>query len=135
MHSDLTRRQLLSGLGGLALAGCHRGGTGPAAETEPTGPADVTLRIGRVSVDIAQGKTIRTIGYNGTVPGPLIRLREGQPVTVDLFNDTDMPELVHWHGQVIPARVDGAEEEKSLAVPARGHLRYRLTPQPSGARF
>ena len=62
-------------------------------------------------------------------------MREGVPVTVDLFNDTDTPELVHWHGQIIPADVDGAEEENSLAVPAHGHLRYRLTPQPSGARF
>ncbi len=67
------------------------------------------------------------------MPGPLIRLREGVPVTVDLFNDTDAPELVHWHGQIIPAEVDGAEEEKSLAVAAHGHL--RLTPGPSGARF
>ena len=135
MSPDLTRREVLSGLAGLALSGCHRGGPQTAAETEPTGPADVTLRIGRVSVDIAQGKTIRTVGYNGTVPGPLIRLREGQPVIVDLFNDTDIPELVHWHGQEIPARVDGAEEEKSLSVPAHGHIRYRLTPQPSGARW
>ena len=95
----------------------------------------MTLRIGTVLADIAKDHTISTIGYNGSVPGPLIRLREGVPVTVDLFNDTDAPELVHWHGQIIPAEVDGAAEEKSLAVPAHGHLRYRLTPGPSGARF
>jgi FtsP/CotA-like multicopper oxidase with cupredoxin domain len=56
-------------------------------------------------------------------------------VTVDLFNDTDTPELVHWHGQIIPASVDGAAEQKSLEVPAHGHIRYQLTPQPAGARF
>jgi hypothetical protein len=49
-------------------------------------------------------------------------------------NETDTPELVHWHGQIILSLVDGAAEEKSL-LPAHGHLRYRLTPQPSGARF
>ena len=86
-------------------------------------------------VDISKDHTISTIGYNGSVPGPLIRLREGVSVIVDVFNDTDASELVHWHGQIIPADVDGAEEEKSLAVPAHGHLRYRLTPGPSGARF
>jgi len=101
----------------------------------PSGPADVTLRIGPVLVDIAKEHTISTIGYNGQVPGPIVRLKEGVPVTVDLLNDTDAPELVHWHGQIIPAEVDGAAEEKSLAVPAHGHLRYRLTPQPAGARF
>jgi FtsP/CotA-like multicopper oxidase with cupredoxin domain len=101
----------------------------------PAGPADVTLRIGPVLADIAKDHTISTIGYNSSVPGPLFRLKDGVPVTVDLFNDTDTAELVHWHGQIIPADVDGAAEEQSLQVPARGHLRYRLTPGPSGARF
>jgi FtsP/CotA-like multicopper oxidase with cupredoxin domain len=78
---------------------------------------------------------IDTAGYNGTVPGPLIRLREGATVTVDLFNDTEVPELVHWHGLMVPAEIDGAAEEKSLEVPAHGHLRHRITPQPAGARF
>ena len=95
----------------------------------------MTLRIGSVLVDIAKEHTISTIGYNGSVPGPIIRLKEGIPITVDLFNDTDSAELVHWHGQIIPPEVDGAAEEKSLAVPARGHIRYQFTPQPSGARF
>jgi FtsP/CotA-like multicopper oxidase with cupredoxin domain len=117
----------------LALAAC--GKPAPPAASNDTSPADVTLRIGNVLADIAKDHTISTTGYNGQVPGPLIRLHEGVPVTVDLFNDTDVPEFVHWHGMVIPADVDGAPEEKSLSVPAHGHLRYRLTPGPSGARF
>jgi len=133
-----TRRDFLSGLtagAGLLIGGCQPGGQPANTAETPSGPAEVTLRIGNVLVDIAKEHTISTIGYNGTVPGPPIRLREGVPVTVDLFNDTDTPELVHWHGQIIPADVDGAAEEKSLVVPAHGHLRYRLTPQPSGARW
>lgn len=136
-RSKHTRRNFLSDItigSGLLLAGCHRGGEmGEAAA--PGGPADVTLRIGPALVDMAKDHTISTIGYNGAVPGPVIRLREGIAATVDLFNDTDSAELVHWHGLIIPTDVDGAEEEKSLAVPAHGHLRYRLTPRPSGARF
>jgi FtsP/CotA-like multicopper oxidase with cupredoxin domain len=97
--------------------------------------ADLTLRMGKVSVDVAKDRTVDTVGYNGNVPGPVLRLREGVPVTVDLFNDTNTPELAHWHGQLIPPDVDGASEEKSLFVPARGHLRYRFTPGPSGTRF
>jgi FtsP/CotA-like multicopper oxidase with cupredoxin domain len=132
-----TRRDFLSGFAmgsGLLLTGCNRSGeTGEAVA--PSGPADVTLRIGPALVDIAKDHTISTIGYNGQVPGPVIRLREGVAATVDLFNDTDSAELVHWHGFIIPTYVDGAEEEKSLSVLAHGHLRYRLTPRPSGARF
>jgi FtsP/CotA-like multicopper oxidase with cupredoxin domain len=88
-----------------------------------------------VVADIAKDHTISTIGYNGQVPAPLIRLHEGVPVTVDLFNDTDAAELVHWHGLTVPANVDGSSEELSPVVPAQGHIRYQLTPRPAGARF
>jgi FtsP/CotA-like multicopper oxidase with cupredoxin domain len=141
--NEKTRRNFLTdaaAASAVLLGGCnHSTNTGASVtgseRTTAGGPADVTLRIGTVLADIAKDHTISTIGYNGTVPGPLIRLREGVPVTVDLFNDTDTAELVHWHGQIIPASVDGAAEEKSLEVPAHGHIRYQLTPQPAGARF
>jgi FtsP/CotA-like multicopper oxidase with cupredoxin domain len=142
--NEKTRRTFLAeaaiGSAGVVLGSCNRtaspGGSGTGSErTVPDGPADVTLRIGTVLADIAKEHTISTTGYNGTVPGPLIRLKESVPVTVDLFNDTDASEFVHWHGQIIPASVDGAAEEKSLDVPAHGHIRYQLTPQPAGARF
>jgi FtsP/CotA-like multicopper oxidase with cupredoxin domain len=140
--SERTRRVFLAdtaAASALLLGGCTRSvstRSGISSEgTAHAGPADVTLRIGSVLADIANGHTISTIGYNGTVPGPLIRFREGVPATVELFNDTDTPELVHWHGQNLPASIDGAAEEKSLEVPAHGHIRYELTPQPAGARF
>src|SRR6266446_4067709 len=120
----MTRRDFLSNAtagAGLLLAGCGSRSGSSFEQANTAGPADVTLHIGPVLADIAKDHTISTIGYNGTVPGPLIRLKEGVPVSVDLFNDTDTMELVHWHGQVIPADVDGAEEENSLAVPPHGH--------------
>jgi FtsP/CotA-like multicopper oxidase with cupredoxin domain len=134
-RSATTRRDFLAAAvaSGALLASCNRA-PNPAPESA-AGPADVTLRIGTVLADIAKEHTISTSGYNGSVPGPLVRLREGVPVTVDLFNDTDIAELIHWHGMVVPAEVDGAAEEKSFEVPAHGHIRYRLTPQPAGARF
>jgi FtsP/CotA-like multicopper oxidase with cupredoxin domain len=70
--------------------------------------ADHTIRIAPVSYEIAKGKTIKTVGYNGQVPGPLLRMKEGKPVTIDIFNDTDTPELVHWHGMFISTKADGA---------------------------
>src|SRR5690349_4838904 len=80
----------------------------------PPGRADVTLRIGQVTVDVAKNRTYKTTAYNGSVPGPVIQLREGVPITVEIFNDTDAPEYVHWHGLTIPAELDGTEEEKGL---------------------
>jgi len=53
-----------------------------------------------------------------------------------VFNDTDTPELVHWHGQIIPTDVDGAAEEGTPYVPAHGTRRITtLTPKPTGFRF
>src|ERR1700693_4341534 len=139
--SQKTRRNFFAdtvAASSLLLGACSRSAPPKEAGAEATAPggtSDVTLRIGPVLADIAKDHTISTLGYNGSVPGPLIRLHEGVTVTVDLFNDTDTPEYVHWHGQTIPADVDGAEEEKSLVVAAHGHLRYRMTPQPAGARW
>lgn len=61
-------------------------------------PADYTLRIATGLVELSPDHIISTTLYNGQFPGPLLRFREGQRVVVDIYNDTDTPELVHWHG-------------------------------------
>jgi FtsP/CotA-like multicopper oxidase with cupredoxin domain len=96
---------------------------------------DITLRIAPVMVELTPNRTISTIGYNGTSPGPLLRMREGKPVTVEVINDTDVPELVHWHGLFIPPDVDGVEEEATPMAPPHGRIRYQFVPQPAGSRW
>ncbi|HKV04815.1 MAG TPA: multicopper oxidase domain-containing protein [Candidatus Acidoferrales bacterium] len=105
-----------------------------SAPPEATKP-DFTLRIAPVTVEIAPNHIISTIGYNGAVPGPLLRMREGKPVTVEVINDTDVPEFVHWHGLFVAAEVDGSDEEGTPAVPPRGRRRYQFTPRPAGTRW
>jgi hypothetical protein len=95
----------------------------PVSETSESRPADYTLRIRVSPIEIAPNRIISTTNYNGQFPGPLIRLKEGQPVTVDIFNDTDVPEQLHWHGQMVPVDVDGAAEEGTPFVPAHGKRR------------
>ncbi|HWG53820.1 MAG TPA: multicopper oxidase domain-containing protein [Gemmatimonadaceae bacterium] len=97
--------------------------------------ADVTIRIAPVLVELAPHRIISTIGYNGSVPAPIIRLHEGRAVTVELINDTDTPELVHWHGQLVPSDIDGAAEEGTPPVPPHGTRHYTLTPRPAGTRW
>ncbi|MGP8258580.1 MAG: multicopper oxidase family protein [Acidobacteriaceae bacterium] len=137
------RRDLLK-LGGMALAqaGAVRlplmaqedMAMSPATQT-PLGQADYTLRIAPVTVELDPAHILSTIGYNGTAPGPVLRMKEGKPVTVDIVNDTDTPELVHWHGMLIPPAVDGVEEEGSPFVPPHGRSRIQLTPGPAGSRW
>jgi FtsP/CotA-like multicopper oxidase with cupredoxin domain len=97
--------------------------------------ADYTLRIAPVTVELAPDHILSTIGYNDSSPGPILRMREGKTVSVDVINDTDIPELVHWHGMLIPSDVDGVEEQGTPPVPARGRRRYQLTPGPAGSRW
>src|SRR6201996_493618 len=62
------------------------------------GAADFTLQIAPTMVELAPQVVISTIGYSNKVPGPLLRVREGQRVAIEVVNETDVPEYVHWHG-------------------------------------
>src|SRR5579863_6640906 len=96
---------------------------------------DYTIRIAPVNLELSPTTVVKTVGYNGMVPGPIIRMREGKRVTVEVHNDTDVPELVHWHGQLVSAEADGAEEEGTPPVPPHSHRRYSFIPRPAGTRW
>ena len=108
---------------------------GRTAQEGANAKADYTLRIGTGLVELSPEHIASTTLYNGQFPGPLLRFKEGQRVVVDVHNDTDTPELVHWHGQMIPSDVDGAAEEGTPFVPAHGMRRISFVPKPSGFRF
>ena len=98
-------------------------------------PADFTLRIQPVTVELTPKHHVKTMGYNGASPGPLIRVPEGKTISIDVFNETNAEEIVHWHGLHIPSNVDGAMEEGSPLIPPHSSLRYNFTATPSGTRW
>jgi FtsP/CotA-like multicopper oxidase with cupredoxin domain len=107
-----------------------------ASGPKATGRAEhFTLQIAPVLVELAPQVVVSTIGYSNQVPGPLLRMREGQHVTVDVVNDTDVPEYVHWHGLFVPPEVDGVEEEGTPPVPPHGRRRYEFVARPAGSRW
>jgi FtsP/CotA-like multicopper oxidase with cupredoxin domain len=120
---------------GRAIANASSPGEHIQGGSQNEGAPDYTIRIAATPVEIAPKKIISVTTYNGQFPGPLLRLKEGQNVTVDLQNDTDTPEQLHWHGQLVPVDVDGAAEEGTPFIPARGKRRISFMPQPSGYRF
>ena len=97
--------------------------------------ADYTLEIAPYTLDISAKHSVKTVAYNGQVPGPLLRLKEGKPVTIDVTNRSESEELVHWHGLFLPPEVDGAMEEGMPMLLPGGHARYSFTPAPSGFRW
>jgi FtsP/CotA-like multicopper oxidase with cupredoxin domain len=97
--------------------------------------ANFTLQIAPTTVELAPQVIINTIGYCNKVPGPLLRVREGQRVAVEVVNDTDVPEHVHWHGLLVPSEVDGAEEEGTPPIAPHGRRRYQFVAKPAGSRW
>lgn len=96
---------------------------------------DYTVHIGNGLIEIGKNRFVSTTTYNGEFPGPLLRFREGERVTVEIHNHTDVPEQLHWHGQKVPVDVDGAGEEGTPAVLPSSSRRISFVPQPAGLRF
>ena len=79
---------------------------GIAAPLPTVSGNDITLRIARQTMRI-DGKLSRAIGINGTVPAPLVRLKEGQQARLTVVNDLDEDSSIHWHGLILPFHMDG----------------------------
>ena len=119
-----------------ALQRSNPRGTPPqSAGAAVEGVPDHTIRIGTRLLELGPDTIISTTLYNGQFPGPLLRLTEGKRVVIDIHNDTDTPEQLHWHGQFVPADVDGAAEEGTPFISAHGMRRIAFTPSPAGFRF
>ena len=113
--------------------------TAPKAPPKPAAPAagaaTHTLRIEPTTLEIAPGVSVKTLAYNGQVPGPILRLKEGVPVSIDVVNNSGQEDIVHWHGLRTDALNDGAMEEGSPMIPAGKTHRYNLTPELAGTRW
>jgi FtsP/CotA-like multicopper oxidase with cupredoxin domain len=130
MTVTIDRRSIL-GLAALAPIMPFRAG----AESVPDEKPDHVLRIATGLVELAPEHVVSTTLYNDQFPGPLLRFKEGERVVVDIHNDTDTPELVHWHGQTIPSDVDGSAEEGSPFIAPHSVRRIAFTPKPRGLRY
>ena len=97
--------------------------------------ADYTLHIEASAIEIAPKHIVSAVTYNGQFPGPILRFKEGREVTIEIHNDTDTPEQLHWHGQMVSTDVDGSAEEGTPYIPAHGMRRITFTPRPAGLRF
>lgn len=129
MKGMWNRRELLKVAGGIVAGACL-----PQIGLAAT-EADHQLEIAPYSWEVSPKRFVKTIAYNQQVPGPLLRVREGHPVTVDITNRSNDPEVVHWHGLFLPSDVDGAMEEGTPMIAPGSKARIRFTPEPSGFRW
>jgi FtsP/CotA-like multicopper oxidase with cupredoxin domain len=123
--SQFGRRAFLQ-LTGLAAAGSYLGPLASGAEPAGAAPrATHTLRIRQGEVELAPGRRITTTMYNGQLPGPPLRATVGQQVRVDVHNETDTTEQIHWQGQTLA-------DATAAIVPAHSWRRMEFTPEHAG---
>ena len=137
---QIDRRGFVNGaLGGgalAALAACFPAWAQPvSAGIAPPLPSvsgsDIRLRIARQTLRV-DGKVTRAIGINGTVPGPLIRLKEGQQARLTVVNDLDEDSSIHWHGLILPFHMDGVPGVSFPGIKPRSTFVYEFPIVQSG---
>jgi len=108
-----SRRRFVQGLAGGALAAVgarHFGWAADSASASPAGAilsgTEFNLEIAALAVNLTGHPAIAT-AVNGRLPAPLLRWREGDTVTLRVFNRLSEPTSIHWHGMIVPADMDG----------------------------
>ncbi len=129
-------------------AGGHHGGgesasvPGATSVTALTGPRDerpdrrFTLVAAEKTVRLSSGRTVRAWAFNGQVPGPALRLRQGELVEVTVRNELPRANVaVHWHGVDVPNAEDGVPGVTQNAIRPGGTHVYRFRPDESGTHW
>ncbi|MBI2115365.1 MAG: multicopper oxidase family protein [candidate division NC10 bacterium] len=135
--NELNRREFLRSAG-LATAGMALGGSGllvPRRAAAAGGVREIELVARETRWELAPGKVIKAMAYNGQVPGPTIRLREGERVRITLKNELAEPTTIHWHGVDVPNPMDGVPGITQAPVPPGGKFVYEFEARPAGTRW
>ena len=136
MSRHLSRRTFVRGLADtsvVAAAGwrpVHASARERVAQAELRGVL-FDLSIGETTVNLTgRRRTAHTI--NGSLPGPVLRFREGDTVTLRVRNQLDETTSIHWHGLILPANMDGVPGLSFDGIAPGGHYDYRFTLKQSG---
>src|SRR5690606_11651166 len=91
----------------------------------PTASPVIDLTLAHTEFRV-RDTTIVADTINGTVPGPLLRLREGDAVTIRVRNELDEMSSIHWHGLLVPPEMDGVPGVSFAGIPPATTFSYRF---------
>ncbi|MBH5321635.1 copper resistance system multicopper oxidase [Aurantiacibacter sediminis] len=134
----LSRRTLLKGTGALAAAGLAipAWARGQSLSHARNGFGEVSGESIDLTIDnhhfTTGGRSGHAIAVNGSVPGPLIRLREGQDVTLNVTNNLDEDSSIHWHGLLLPFQFDGVPGVSFPGIKPGETFQYRFPIRQNG---
>ena len=135
----LSRRHLLrAGAGSAAGATLVGADLSHADETFAIAAASLpepelrefTLTASEFDWELMDDVVVRVWGYNGQVPGPEIRVREGDTVRITLRNELPVPTTIHWHGVNVPNAMDGVAGLNQAPVEPGERVRLRVHRHP-----
>jgi FtsP/CotA-like multicopper oxidase with cupredoxin domain len=132
-NPPLTRRRFVQGLSGaLALASVPelRRAVADGASSALSG-TEFELEIGARPVNLTGTMRLATV-VNGLLPGPVLRWREGDVVTLRVSNRLPVPSSIHWHGMIVPADMDGVPGLSFPGISPGASYRYRFQVNQSG---
>ncbi|MEN5300541.1 copper resistance system multicopper oxidase [Pseudomonas sp. TWI628] len=133
MLRNPTRRTFVKGLGAattLAGLGLWRP-LAQASDGRELAGQHFELLIGQTPVNIT-GRPRTALTVNGSLPGPLLRWREGDTVTLRVRNRLDQDTSIHWHGILLPANMDGVPGLSFAGIAPGGDYLYQFTLRQSG---
>ncbi|HDS1727852.1 TPA: copper resistance system multicopper oxidase [Pseudomonas putida] len=137
MQSKTTRRSFVKGLAATGLLGGLGMWRAPVwAVTSPGQPnvlsgTDFDLYIGELPVNIT-GAARTAMAINGSVPGPILRWREGDTVTLRVRNRLKQDTSIHWHGIILPANMDGVPGLSFHGIAPDGMYEYKFKVHQNG---
>lgn len=137
MQSKTTRRSFVKGLAATGLLGGIGMWRAPVwAVTSPGQPNIVTgtdfdLYIGELPVNIT-GAARTAMAINGSLPGPVLRWREGDTVTLRVRNRLKQDTSIHWHGIILPANMDGVPGLSFHGIAPDGMYEYKFKVHQNG---
>ncbi|HET7710104.1 MAG TPA: copper resistance system multicopper oxidase [Sphingomicrobium sp.] len=120
-----------AGLAGIMPAWAQPLSAGLVRPLPTVSGTDIALAIGKVAVRV-DGKISQAVGVNGTVPAPLVRLREGQKVRLRVRNTLDEESSIHWHGLLVPFAMDGVPGISFPGIMPRSTFDYEFDVVQSG---
>src|SRR5437867_5979135 len=131
-----TRREFLVTAGRLGLGGASIGALVARSRASAAAASrTIHLEAREVQWEVAPGKTIKAMSYNGEVPGPTIRAREGERLRIILKNSLAEPTTIHWHGVDVPNPMDGVPGVTQKAVRPGETFVYEFEARPAGTRW
>src|SRR6476620_12691082 len=96
---------------------------------------EFTLTASEFDWELMADVPVRVWGYNGQMPGPELRVTEGDTVRVTLVNQLPVPTTIHWHGINVPNAMDGVAGLNQDPVKPGASFTYAFTATPAGTRW